>query len=275
VLIGPTRAAGGLLGTVAALGGVLPATLTAGAVLEALSAILVRGVGLAAITFRPGSVAATVPPRQDLAVRPEWVEAERRQRARAEARTRRRVARRVEREGADPRSEALAVSLGGDLDGWRIGSKPGALVVPPPGQLDLSMLLLGQPGVGKSVAISRLAHLGAKERRHLCIVDAKGGADGLAGDVAEACWPPGRMPASACSPRRRSTSGAARRRRSSTGCWAAGTSPARPCGTRRSPWSPCAWPSASPGRPAGPRPSSWPASSPTPSTGPGTATRRC
>jgi len=40
VLIGPTRAAGGLLGAVAALGGALPpATLTVGAVLEALDAI--------------------------------------------------------------------------------------------------------------------------------------------------------------------------------------------------------------------------------------------
>ena len=115
-----------------------PATVNAGAVLEALSAILVRGLGLAAVTVPAGIVAATIPPRQDVAVRPEWVEAERRQRARAEARTRRRVNRQVEREGADPRSEILAVSLGGDLHRWRIGN----LVIPPPGQLDLAMLLL-------------------------------------------------------------------------------------------------------------------------------------
>src|SRR5215211_153372 len=112
VLIGPTRAAGGLLGAVAGLGTVLPATLTAGAVLEALGAILVRGVGLAAVTFPAGVLAATVPPRQDLAVRPEWVEAEQRQRVRVEARTRRRVERRADREGSDPASPALAVSLG-------------------------------------------------------------------------------------------------------------------------------------------------------------------
>jgi hypothetical protein len=192
VVIGPTRAAGVLLGAVAALPAVLPATLTAGAVLEALGAILARGLGLAAVTVPAGIVAATIPPRQDLAVRPEWVEAERRQRVRAEARTHRRVARQVEREGANPRSEALAVSLGGDLDRWRIGD----LLVPPPGQLDLAMLLLGQPGVGKSVAISRLAYLAARERRHLTIVDAKGGADGLAGDVAAAVltgWPDARI----------------------------------------------------------------------------------
>jgi hypothetical protein len=130
------------------------------------------------------------------AVTPEWLAAERRRRERAEARTRRRVERRADREGADPRSLALAVSLGGDLDHWRLGSGPGALVVLPPGELDLAMLLLGQPGVGKSVTISRLAYLAAKERRHLTVVDAKGGHDGLAADVIAAylqAWPDARV----------------------------------------------------------------------------------
>jgi hypothetical protein len=122
LLIGPSVAAGGVRSAVAALGGVLPTTLTAGAVLKALSAILVRGVGHAAVTVPAGILAATIPPRQDLAVRPEWVERERRARVRAEARTRRRVCRRADREASDPRSTALAVSLGGDLDDWRRGS---------------------------------------------------------------------------------------------------------------------------------------------------------
>ena len=63
LLIGPTAAAGGLLGAVVALGGVLPATPAAGAVLEALSAVLLRGLGLAWGTVPAGVLAATVPPR--------------------------------------------------------------------------------------------------------------------------------------------------------------------------------------------------------------------
>jgi hypothetical protein len=103
--IGPSVAAGRLLAAVAALGGVPTGhPLTAGAILEALSAILVRGVGVAAVTVPAGVAIAAIPPREDLAVRPEWAEAERRRRVRAEARTRRRVGRRADREGADPRS---------------------------------------------------------------------------------------------------------------------------------------------------------------------------
>ena len=48
-----------------------PGTLTVGALLEAMSAVLVRGVGLAWVTVPTGIVAATIPPCHELAVKPE------------------------------------------------------------------------------------------------------------------------------------------------------------------------------------------------------------
>jgi hypothetical protein len=132
-----------------------------------------------------GLLAAAVP-------RPEWQASERRQRQRAQARQRRRAAKRADREGADPRSPALAVSLGGDLASWRIGD----LIVPPAGQLGLAWLLIGAPGVGKSTAQTRLAYLAGRERRHLVVIDAKGGHDGLAREVVAAYlagWPGARV----------------------------------------------------------------------------------
>jgi hypothetical protein len=67
-------------------------------------------------------------------------------------------------------SDALGVYLGGDLAAWRRG----ALVVPPPGLFDLGVLVLGQPGVGKSVAAARLAYLMARQDRQLVVIDGKG-----------------------------------------------------------------------------------------------------
>ncbi len=129
VLIGPARAAGGLLGAVAALGGVLPAALTASAVLEALGAILVRGLGLAWVTVPAGVLAATVPPGPDPVVTPEWTAEARRRRLRAEARDRRRAERLAQSPQATA-SDALGVALepSPGLPSWRRGR----LVVPPP-----------------------------------------------------------------------------------------------------------------------------------------------
>jgi hypothetical protein len=65
-------AAGRLLDAVVALAMFCPpGSLTVGALLEALSAVLVRGVGLAWVTVPAGIVAATIPPRHELAVKPE------------------------------------------------------------------------------------------------------------------------------------------------------------------------------------------------------------
>jgi hypothetical protein len=140
-------------------------------------ALLTAPVGVPA-----GMIAAAVPHREPAIPAPEWEARERRARERAEARTRKRVTRRADREGADPRSNALAVSLGGMVASWRIGD----LIVPPEGQLGLAWLLIGAPGAGKTTAIERLAYLAGLERRHLVVIDAKGGHDGLARGVVAA-----------------------------------------------------------------------------------------
>jgi hypothetical protein len=69
-------------------------------------------------------------------------------------------------------------------------------VVPPEGQLGLAWLLIGAPGAGKTTAQYRLGYLAGLERRHLVVIDAKGGHDGLAqGMVAAylAAWPEARV----------------------------------------------------------------------------------
>jgi hypothetical protein len=72
----------------------------------------------------------------------------------------------------------------------------GRLIVPPAGQLGLATLLIGAPGAGKTVCIQRLAFLAGRERRHLVVLDAKGGHDGLAHGVVAAylaAWPDARV----------------------------------------------------------------------------------
>jgi hypothetical protein len=84
------------------------------------------------------------------------------------------------------------VSLGGMVASWRIGD----LIVPPDGQLGLAWQLIGAPGVGKTTAIERLAYLAGLEHRHLVVIDAKGGHDGLARGVVAAylaAWPDARI----------------------------------------------------------------------------------
>jgi hypothetical protein len=139
-----------------------------------------------------GMVAAAVPPSHPDLPAPEWEAKRHRAEQRDQARTRKRAAKRADREGADLRSGALAVSMGGMVASWRIGD----LIVPPDGQLGLAWLMIGQPGVGKSTAAHRLGYLCGRERRHLVVVDAKGGHDGLAqGMVAAylAAWPDARV----------------------------------------------------------------------------------
>ena len=86
-------------------------------------------------------------------------------------------------------SDALGVALTPEvqLPSWRRGP----LIVPSAGQLGLTTLLVGGPGVGKSTASERIAELAAKERRHLCVIDGKG-TDGLAESIAAvvlSAWP--------------------------------------------------------------------------------------
>jgi hypothetical protein len=139
-----------------------------------------------------GMVAAAIPPSHPDLPAPEWDAKRHRDEQRAKARARKRATRRADGEGADLRSNALAVSLGGMVASWRIGD----LIIPPEGQLGLAWLMIGQPGVGKSTAAHRLGYLCGREKRHLVVVDAKGGHDGLAqGMVAAylAAWPDARV----------------------------------------------------------------------------------
>ena len=131
-------------------------------------------VGLAAVTVPAGVAIAAIPPRQGLAVRPEWIE------------------RHATWEGFRPRLASAGREPGRRPARWRIGD----LIVPPPRPAGSGHVAAGQPGVGKTVAIARLAYLAAKERRHLTVVNAKGGHDGLAGDVVSAvlqAWPQARV----------------------------------------------------------------------------------
>ena len=70
--------------------------------------------------------------------------------------------------------------MGGDIDRWGVGD----LVVWPPNQLDLSMLLLGQPGVGTSTAAEQITHLAAQENRQVVAIDGKVDEDFAAGIIA-------------------------------------------------------------------------------------------
>jgi hypothetical protein len=150
-------------------------------------ALLTAPVGVPA-----GLVAASVPRVESAVPAPEFEARRRRDARRAEQRRARRAGRRAERLGRDRRSNALGVSMGGMVDSWRIGED----VVPPPGQLGLAWLLIGAPGAGKTTAQYRLGWLAGLERRHLVVLDAKGGHDGLAaGMVAayRAAWPEARI----------------------------------------------------------------------------------
>jgi hypothetical protein len=150
-------------------------------------ALLTAPLGMSA-----GLVAAAIPPTTSAIPAPEWEAKQQRAARRLEDKTRKRATKRADREGANLRSGALAVSLGGMVASWRIGD----LIVPPEGQLGLAWLLIGAPGTGKSTAQHRLAWLAGLERRHLTVIDAKGGHDGLARDIVAAylaAWPQARV----------------------------------------------------------------------------------
>ncbi|HEV8652523.1 MAG TPA: hypothetical protein VG276_24830 [Actinomycetes bacterium] len=139
-----------------------------------------------------GLLAAGMNRRPAGVVAPEFERAEQRRRQRAEQRTRRRAHRLADREAVRADSDALGTSLGGDLATWQRGG----LTVPPPGQLGLATILAGAPGAGKTKCIERLSFLAARERRHLVVLDAKGGHDGLARGVVAAylaAWPDARV----------------------------------------------------------------------------------
>jgi hypothetical protein len=183
VLIGPRIGAHATAAGAAVFGAAGTAAAPSWALLGPVAAWFGRWAVLTApIGVPAGMMAAAIPTRGSDIPAPEWEAKAERVRHRAEVRTRKRAVRRADREGANPRSNALAVSLGGMVASWRIGD----LIVPPSGQLGLAWLLIGAPGAGKTTAIERLAYLAGLERRHLVVLDAKGGHDGLAAGVVTA-----------------------------------------------------------------------------------------
>lgn len=183
VATGPKLAAVASLALARVFGAVGAPSVAPGGLLVPLAAWFGRWAVLTAPVGVPlGMVAAAVPPPQPALPAPEWEARRQRDRERDQARGRKRAVRRADREGRDLRSGALAVSLGGMVASWRIGD----LIVPPAGQLGLAWLLVGAPGAGKTTAIERLAFLAGHEKRHLVVVDAKGGHDGLASGVVAA-----------------------------------------------------------------------------------------
>jgi hypothetical protein len=139
-----------------------------------------------------GLLAASLNARRRDLVAPEFDQATQRRHQRAEQRTRRKARRLADQEATRADSDALGTWLAGDLTSWQRRR----LVVPPPGQLGLATLLIGAPGAGKTVCIERLSFLAGRERRHLVVLDAKGGHDGLAQGVVAAylaAWPDARV----------------------------------------------------------------------------------
>jgi hypothetical protein len=134
--------------------------------LPPLGSIFLPQLPLAVPTGLAAAVCHGAANRDTTIVPAEFERSQRRQRERAERRARRRA----------------GTSLGGDLTSWQRRG----LIVPPAGQLGLATILIGAPNTGKSVTIHRLAYLAARERRHLVVIDAKGGHDGLAQGVVAA-----------------------------------------------------------------------------------------
>lgn len=170
--IGPAVAAGGLVAAVAALGGVLPATLTAGALLEALSGLLVRGVGVAAVTVPAGVAIAAIPARGVAEIRPEWTEQERRRAAKADTRNHRRADRLASQPEQAP-DDALGSWIRGDLEPrWRAGR----YLILPADVAGLPRLVVGASGSGKSILLVREIYIAGRASRRVVLIDCKGDA---------------------------------------------------------------------------------------------------
>jgi hypothetical protein len=133
----------------------------------------------APLSLPVGALAAAATARLAPA-RPEWAEAEQRRRGRLEVRSQRRASVLAARSTTlgtrvpSGRAAALAVHVQGDLPApWRAGR----YVVLPGRVAGLPRLVIGQPGGGKSVYLTREAYLDAVARRRLVVVDGKGEPD--------------------------------------------------------------------------------------------------
>jgi hypothetical protein len=195
VLGGPSQAADGLQGAADAFRGVPLPPPTVWALLGPLALAVGRLAVASVLLAAPvGLAAAAVPPGRSLELRPEWGEQEKAARRRATERARRRADRAAVREAGRPEVEAFAVALEPSRVGlaeWRRKQ----LVVLPPGQLGRTNLLVGASGFGKTTALERIAYLAAGERRHLTVIDGKGGEhlDETIVAAVLAAWPDARI----------------------------------------------------------------------------------
>jgi hypothetical protein len=80
---------------------------------------------------------------------------------------------------ADPRDQALdvpalGVAIDGDLPAWVVKTRRARFVVPPANLRGKAMAVVGVPGAGKTVTLSRLVYLAAQAGRKVCFIDCKG-----------------------------------------------------------------------------------------------------
>jgi hypothetical protein len=194
----------------------------------------------------------------------EWHPATQRRHAREQARTGRQLRRQLQRHREDPTFPQLGVLLEDlGLTAWVIGR----YVIVPADLRGLGQVVIGMPGMGKTVTLLRLVYLAAKQGRQVIFLDCKGTDPSLPDWVIAAYTPPTPTPASSAGPTSRSTSGAAPPRRSPTSCWAPSSSPPTAAASGTATWPPAPPNSPSkppPAHPAAP-PSSWPACTPRPS----------
>jgi hypothetical protein len=135
---------------------------------------------------------------------------------------------------------ALGIALDGDLPSWIHGR----YVVPPAHLRGKAMALVGAPGAGKTVTLTRLAYLAGRLGRKVCFADCKGTDPTLVPALINAyrLGNPtariGRWPATAMDMWRGTPP------RSNPGCCPSSSSPSR--STSASPAPACAWPSPRP-----------------------------
>ncbi len=113
----------------------------------------------------------------------DWHPATRRKRARERARVGRQASRQLARHTEDPALPQLGVLLADlGLSAWIAGR----YVIVPPELRGLGQVVIGMPGMGKTVTLLRLVYLAAKQGRQVVFLDCKGTDPRLPGLVAAA-----------------------------------------------------------------------------------------
>jgi hypothetical protein len=191
----------------------------------------------------------------------EWHSATQRRRQREHARSGRQLRRQLDRHREDPTLPQLGLlleSLG--LSAWVAGR----YLIVPADLRGLGQVVIGMPGMGKTVTLLRLVYLAAKQGRQVIFLDCKGTDPGLPDWVIAAYTAATPTRRSSAGPPSRSTCGAARHQRSPTSCSAPNSSPPKAAASGTATWPPAPPNSPSKPPPAHPaaRRSSWPACTP-------------